>query len=60
MRICFVCLGNICRSPTAEVVMQRMIDEAGLAARVTLDSAGTGNWHAGEAADSRSRAAARA
>lgn len=40
--------------------MQRMIDEAGLAARVTLDSAGTGNWHAGEAADSRSRAAARA
>jgi low molecular weight protein-tyrosine phosphatase len=40
--------------------MQRMIDDAGLAARVTLDSAGTGHWHAGEPADPRSRAAARA
>jgi len=40
--------------------MQRMIDDAGLATRVTLDSAGTGNWHVGELADPRSRAAARA
>jgi protein-tyrosine phosphatase len=60
VRICFVCLGNICRSPTAEAVMQRLIDEAGLTTRVTLDSAGTGHWHAGELADPRSRAAARA
>jgi protein-tyrosine phosphatase len=60
VRICFVCLGNICRSPTAEAVMQRLIVEAGLGARVTLDSAGTGRWHAGERADPRSRAAAAA
>jgi protein-tyrosine phosphatase len=58
MRICFVCLGNICRSPTAEAVMRRLVADAGLADRVTLDSAGTGNWHAGELADSRTRAAA--
>lgn len=58
MRICFVCLGNICRSPTAEAVMQRLVDAAGLGARVTLDSAGTGHWHAGELADPRTRAAA--
>ncbi|HET7501295.1 MAG TPA: low molecular weight protein-tyrosine-phosphatase [Kofleriaceae bacterium] len=58
MRICFVCLGNICRSPTAEAVMQRLVDEAGLADRVTLDSAGTGDWHVGERADPRSRSAA--
>ena len=43
MRICFVCLGNICRSPTAEGVMQRLVDEAGLAAHIAIDSAGTGD-----------------
>jgi protein-tyrosine phosphatase len=58
VRICFVCLGNICRSPTAEAVMQRLIDDAGLGARVTLDSAGTGGWHAGDLADPRTRTAA--
>jgi protein-tyrosine phosphatase len=58
VRICFVCLGNICRSPTAEAVMQRLIDDAGLGPRVTLDSAGTGGWHAGDLADPRTRAAA--
>jgi protein-tyrosine phosphatase len=47
MRICFVCLGNICRSPTAEGVMRRLIEDAGLADRITIDSAGTGDWHAG-------------
>jgi protein-tyrosine phosphatase len=46
VRICFVSLGNICRSPTAEAVMQRLIDAAGLSARVTLDSAGAGDWRA--------------
>ena len=45
--ILFVCLGNICRSPTAEAVVRTMADQAGLALR--LDSAGTGGWHAGEA-----------
>jgi protein-tyrosine phosphatase len=58
MRICFVCLGNICRSPTAEIVMEKLIAEAGLADRVTIDSAGTGAYHCGEDADPRTRAAA--
>jgi protein-tyrosine phosphatase len=55
--ICFVCLGNICRSPTAEAVMRRLVDEAGLNARVAVDSAGTGNWHIGEAPDERAQRA---
>lgn len=58
MRICFVCLGNICRSPTAEGVMRALVDAAGLAERFELDSAGTGDWHAGELPDPRTRAAA--
>jgi len=58
MRICFVCLGNICRSPTAHGVMQKLVDDAGLASRIAIDSAGTGNWHAGELPDPRSREAA--
>lgn len=57
--VCFVCLGNICRSPTAEGVFIQLVDEAGLRDRVTIDSAGTGAWHAGERADPRSRAEAR-
>ncbi len=59
MKILFVCMGNICRSPTAEGVMVRLLEEAGLAGRVTVDSAGTGAWHVGELADPRSRDAAR-
>ncbi len=58
MRVCFVCLGNICRSPTAEAVFIRMVREAGLADRVTIDSAGTGDWHVGQLADPRTRSAA--
>lgn len=58
VRICFVCLGNICRSPTAEAVMARLVAEAGLAGRISVDSAGTSGWHAGEPADPRARAAA--
>jgi protein-tyrosine phosphatase len=57
-RVCFVCLGNICRSPTAEGVMQRLVDEAGLAGAIELDSAGTGDWHVGELPDPRAAAAA--
>jgi protein-tyrosine phosphatase len=45
--ICFVCLGNICRSPTAEGVMRHQVDEAKLTERITVDSAGTGDWHIG-------------
>jgi protein-tyrosine phosphatase len=58
IRICFVCLGNICRSPTAEGVMKLLIDEAKLGHRFVIDSAGTGASHVGEKADARSRAEA--
>jgi protein-tyrosine phosphatase len=59
IRICFVCLGNICRSPTAHGVMERLVAEAGLGAAIEIDSAGTGAYHVGELPDERSRAAAR-
>jgi protein-tyrosine phosphatase len=52
-RVLFVCLGNICRSPLAEGVLRKMVDERGLGAQVDIDSAGTGGWHQGEAPDSR-------
>lgn len=58
-RICFVCLGNICRSPTAEGVMRQVVREAGLEHAFELDSAGTAAYHAGEPPDRRSTAAAR-
>jgi protein-tyrosine phosphatase len=54
VRLCFVCLGNICRSPTAEGVMRRLLADAGLDAHVHVESAGTGDWHVGEPADRRS------
>ncbi len=56
--ICFVCLGNICRSPTAEGVMRHQVEAAGLAHVVEIDSAGTGDWHVGEVPDGRARQAA--
>src|SRR5262245_139346 len=56
MRILFVCMGNICRSPTAEGVMRRLIDDEGL--DIEIDSAGTGGWHAGEPPDRRATIAA--
>ena len=56
-RLLFVCLGNICRSPAAEGVMRARAEAAGLP--VTLDSAGTGDWHAGDPPDRRMTAAAR-
>jgi protein-tyrosine phosphatase len=59
-RVCFVCSGNICRSPTAEAVFRRLVTDAGLAGEVEVDSAGLGDWHVGEGADSRSAAALRA
>ncbi|MFE1308175.1 low molecular weight protein-tyrosine-phosphatase [Streptomyces sp. NPDC058755] len=52
-RVCFVCTGNICRSPMAESVFRARVEEAGLADLVETDSAGTGGWHEGEAADPR-------
>ena len=55
-RICFVCLGNICRSPIAEIVMRSLLEEHGLTDRVEVSSAGTGDWHVGERADARTLA----
>jgi len=56
-RILFVCMGNICRSPTAEAVMRARVREAGLDDEIVVDSAGTGDWHVGGPPDSRSVAA---
>ncbi|MDN0199358.1 low molecular weight protein-tyrosine-phosphatase [Streptomyces sp. S.PNR 29] len=52
-RVCFVCTGNICRSPMAEAVFRARVAEAGLDDLVEVDSAGTGGWHEGEGADPR-------
>jgi protein-tyrosine phosphatase len=59
VRLLFVCMGNICRSPTAEGVMANLLREQQLENAVTIDSAGTGAWHVGNPPDSRSTAAAR-
>jgi protein-tyrosine phosphatase len=59
MKVLFVCLGNICRSPTAEGVMRHLLRERGLQDEVTVESAGTGAWHVGEPPDRRSTDAAR-
>lgn len=56
--VLFVCLGNICRSPLAEGVFLHRAREAGLLERFLVDSAGTGDWHAGEPADARMSAVA--
>jgi protein-tyrosine phosphatase len=60
VRILFVCLGNICRSPTAEGVMKAKLAEAGLAEDVDVESAGTGGWHVGHPPDERAGVAASA
>ena len=54
----FVCLGNICRSPTAEGVFRHLVENEGLAHRVFIDSAGTGEWHIGAPPDARACKAA--
>lgn len=58
VNILFVCLGNICRSPTAHGIFQGLVDQAGLAERIFVDSAGTGDWHIGRPPDNRARQAA--
>ncbi|NDV82290.1 low molecular weight protein-tyrosine-phosphatase [Bacteroides sp. 51] len=55
-KILFVCLGNICRSPMAEGVMRRLVEEAGLEKEFVIDSAGTSGYHQGDLPDSRMRA----
>lgn len=56
--VLFVCLGNICRSPTAHGVFEKLVREAGLQERIRIDSAGTGAWHVGESPDRRAATAA--
>ena len=57
-RVLFVCMGNICRSPTAEGVFKRLVNDAGLDAEIESDSAGTHDYHIGDPPDARSQAAA--
>ena len=59
-RVLFVCTGNICRSPTAEGVFRRFVEQAGLADRIAIDSAGTHGYHVGAPPDPRAQAAASA
>lgn len=54
-RVLFVCLGNICRSPTAEGVFRSKVQRAGLGDRIQIDSAGTGDWHVGRPPDKRAQ-----
>lgn len=59
VKVLFVCLGNICRSPSAEGVFRKVVRQAGLDDRIIIDSCGTGDWHVGKGPDSRAVAAAR-
>jgi protein-tyrosine phosphatase len=59
MRILFVCLGNICRSPTAEGVLRHLLAQESSSLGIEVDSAGTGDYHLGEPPDERSQAAAK-
>ena len=59
VKVLFVCLGNICRSPTAEGVFRAKVAQAGLASRIEIDSAGTSDWHVGKQPDARAIATAK-
>jgi protein-tyrosine phosphatase len=58
LQVLFVCMGNICRSPTAEGVMRKLVDDAGLQGRIIVDSAGTHDYHVNEPPDLRAQVAA--
>ncbi|WP_372758581.1 low molecular weight protein-tyrosine-phosphatase [Litorivivens sp.] len=58
-RVLFVCLGNICRSPTAHAVFEHMVQQRGLSSQIMVDSAGTGDWHIGHSPDKRATATAK-
>lgn len=55
VKVLFVCLGNICRSPTAHGIFRQLVAQAGLADSLSVDSAGTGDWHLGQAPDPRTQ-----
>jgi len=57
-KVLFVCLGNICRSPTADGIFRQLVAREKLEQKILVDSAGTGDWHIGKAPDSRTVAAA--
>jgi protein-tyrosine phosphatase len=59
VKVLFVCLGNICRSPTAEAVFRHLLARSAAGLEVEVDSAGIGDWHIGEPPDQRAQAAAR-
>ncbi|WP_269618342.1 low molecular weight protein-tyrosine-phosphatase [Zhongshania sp. BJYM1] len=58
-KVLFVCLGNICRSPTAHGVFEKLVADAGLQDKIEIDSAGTGDWHIGRPPDERTQRAAK-
>lgn len=59
VKVLFVCMGNICRSPTAEAVFRHYVEQEGLAGQIHIDSAGTHDYHLGEAPDARTQRAAK-
>ena len=59
VKVLFVCLGNICRSPTADGIFRKLVADANLQGQILVDSAGTGGWHIGKGPDSRTVAAAK-
>jgi len=59
INVLFVCMGNICRSPTAEGVFRQVVENSGLSSEISIDSAGTHAYHVGEQPDSRAQASAR-
>lgn len=59
IKVLFVCLGNICRSPTADGVFRKLLADQGLTDRIAVDSCGTGDWHIGKAPDQRAQAVAK-
>jgi len=58
IKVLFVCMGNICRSPTAEGIFTQLVQESGLSDRIEIDSAGTHSYHIGKTPDKRAQAAA--
>lgn len=59
VKVLFVCLGNICRSPTAQGVFEQLVSESGLSEQIGVDSAGTSDWHIGKSPDRRATQAAK-